>query len=50
MANILSELNVDYITIVAALIHETTIESDATHEEIENLLNIKFKFSCKEVI
>jgi len=43
VANILSELNVDYITIVAALIHETTIESDATHEEIETLFGSDVK-------
>lgn len=32
---ILSELNVDSITIIAALVHETTFESDATLEELE---------------
>ena len=37
VAYILCELNVDYITLVAALIHETTIESDATHEEIKEI-------------
>ncbi len=35
VANILLDLNCDYITIAAALIHETVNHSDATFEEIE---------------
>lgn len=37
VAIILSDLNMDDITIIAALVHETTIESDATLEELETL-------------
>ena len=37
VAKILSEINVDDTTIVAALIHETISESDATVEEIKEL-------------
>ena len=36
VANILSNINVDDTTIVAALVHETVSESDATLEELEN--------------
>lgn len=43
VACILSDLNVDATTIIAALIHETTIESDATHEEIEELFGTDVK-------
>ncbi len=37
VAKILADINVDDTTIVAALIHETISESDATKEEIEKL-------------
>ncbi len=37
VAKILSDLNMDDITIIAALVHETVIESDATYEELEEL-------------
>ena len=37
VAKILSDLNVDDTTIIAALVHETIAESDATLEEIEKL-------------
>ena len=37
VAKILTDINVDEITIIAALIHETISESDATLDEIENL-------------
>lgn len=43
VATILSELNVDELTIIAALVHETTIESDATLEELENLFGSEVK-------
>ena len=37
VALILADLNVDDTTIVAALVHETISESDATLEELEKL-------------
>jgi len=43
VACILSDLNVDATTIIAALIHETTIESDASYEEIENIFGSDVK-------
>lgn len=36
VALILSDLNVDATTLIAALVHETVFESDATYEELEN--------------
>lgn len=35
VANILTELNVDYVTLACALLHETVNHTDATLEEIE---------------
>ena len=37
VAYILSELNVDYITIVAALLHETINHAEKTHDEIASI-------------
>lgn len=36
VANILTELNVDYITIACALLHETVNHAGATYDEIKN--------------
>ena len=43
VAYILANLNVDETTIVAALIHETINNGNATEEEIENLFGIEVK-------
>lgn len=43
VALILSELNVDYLTIVSALVHETTAEGSATLEELEALFGTEVK-------
>ncbi|MBQ3021327.1 MAG: bifunctional (p)ppGpp synthetase/guanosine-3',5'-bis(diphosphate) 3'-pyrophosphohydrolase [Bacilli bacterium] len=40
VAKILTDINVDDTTIVAALVHETISESDATKEELEELFGI----------
>ena len=40
VANILLDLNCDYITIAAALIHETVNHSNATFEEIKDKLTM----------
>ena len=37
VARILCDLNVDEVTIIAALVHETISESDATNKELEKL-------------
>lgn len=50
VALILSELNVDPITIVAALVHETTIESDATLEELENRFGNEVKLIVESLV
>ena len=43
VARILSDLNVDDTTIIAALVHETISESDATLEELESLFGSDVK-------
>lgn len=43
VALILSELNVDYLTIISALVHETSVEGNTTLEEIKNLFGTEVK-------
>lgn len=43
VAKILCDINVDDTTIIAALVHETISESDATLEELENLFGTEVK-------